>query len=334
MPTTETHDTTVFVIKRNGDRVPLDITKIKDVIAWACKGKKVQPVELEAKFALRLTDGIATRDIQESIIECAASMANIEAPDWRYVAGRLKMWGIWKDTLVSREASQYFNGNFNGQLDPYYASSAKIPFSEIVKKKVKAGIYDPRILIYSPQSLDIAYQWIRKEWDEDYDYAGSLHLANRYLQKDELPQEAFLLCALLIASPEMNPEYHLEESPVAIHSAVMQRAKQYYEAIASRKISLATPLLSHLRTARKQSLTSCFITAADDSLDSIMHEADNLSRISKGGGGAGINISRIRGVGSWVMGTAKASKGIPSWLPIFNAIALAVNQGKQVCPVF
>ena len=45
-------------------------------------------------------------------------------------------------------------------------------------------------------------------------------------------------------------------------------AKRFYEAIASRKVSLATPILANLRVPNG-SLTSCFIVALDDNLESI-----------------------------------------------------------------
>jgi len=86
-------------------------------------------------------------------------------------------------------------------------------------------------------------------------------------------------------------------------------AKKFYQAIAQRKISLATPILANLRTP-KGSLTSCFILSIDDSLESIFSEITNAARISKNGGGVGVNVSRIRATGSWVMGKANASGGI------------------------
>jgi len=172
-----------------------------------------------------------------------------------------------------------------------------------------------RGLIYTDAELDIANTWINPDWDADYDYAGAVLLTKRYLLANELPQEAFLTCALLIASVE-TPENRLTW------------AKQFYEALANRQISLATPILANLRIPNG-SLASCFITAMDDNLESIFDGIHDAARISKNGGGVGVNLSRIRATGSWVMGKANASGGVVPWIKLLNDTAIAVNQGGR-----
>jgi ribonucleoside-diphosphate reductase alpha chain len=105
-------------------------------------------------------------------------------------------------------------------------------------------------------------------------------------------------------------------------------AKQFYEALANRQISLATPILGNLRIPNG-SLASCFITAMDDNLESIFNGIHDAARISKNGGGVGVNISRIRATGSWVMGKANASGGVVPWIKLLNDTAIAVNQGGR-----
>ena len=164
-----------------------------------------------------------------------------------------------------------------------------------VQSFVDAGKYDDRILVYSAEELETANGWINPDWDLDYDYAGTVLLTSRYLLPDELPQEAFLTCSLLLASQEA-PENRLTY------------AKKFYEAIASRRISLATPILANLRVPNG-SLTSCFIISMEDNLESIYREITNTARISKNGGGVGVNVSRIRATGSAVMGKKKCLWG-------------------------
>lgn len=286
----------IKVIKRNGTLAPLKIGKIRDVVNWACANKDVNPIALEAGLTTRLRNGISTREIQDNLINCALEMCSTEQPDWRYVAGRLLMWSLWKDTYVSR-------GYTYGQYDKTVAT-----FLEM-------GEYDARMQTYSQAELQEANSWINPDWDLDYDYAGAVLLNSRYLLNNELPQEAFLTCALLLATVE-KPENRLTY------------AKQFYEAIASRKISLATPILANLRVP-KGSLTSCFIIAIDDNLESIFREITNTARISKNGGGVGVNVSRIRATGSKVMGKENASGGIIPWIKLLNDTAIAVNQGGR-----
>jgi ribonucleoside-diphosphate reductase alpha chain len=286
----------IRVIRRDGSTTSLNIGKIRDVVEWACEGKKVNSIALEAGLTTRLRDGITTREIQDNLINCALEMCSPEEPDWRYVAGRLHIWSLWKDTLVAR-GYQYGN------------------YEKTVKTQVKNQLYDERILIYSEAELKEAGSWINPDWDIDYDYAGALLITSRYLLKNELPQEALLTCSLLLAT--------VEEPANRLHWA-----KKFYQAIAQRKISLATPILANLRTP-KGSLTSCFILSIDDSLESIFDELTNAARISKNGGGVGVNVSRIRATGSWVMGKANASGGIIPWIKLLNDTAIAVNQGGR-----
>ena len=291
-------DTTssIRVIRRDGSSTPLDITKIRSVVRWACSSQNVNFITLEAGLTTRLRNGVTTRDIQDNLIDCALGMCSPDEPAWRYVAGRLHIWNLWKDTQVSRG---FGYGNY----------------SAVVKLQVDAERYDRNILKYSTAELTEAGTWINADWDKDYDYAGAVLLTKRYLLTDELPQEAYLTCALLLASNE-KPEVRLSV------------ARAFYEAIALRKISLATPILANLRVP-DGSLSSCFIVAMDDNLESIFAEITNAARISKNGGGVGVNVSRIRATGSWVMGKENASGGVIPWIKLLNDTAIAVNQGGR-----
>jgi ribonucleoside-diphosphate reductase alpha chain len=286
----------IEVIRRDGTATALNIGKIRVVVDWACLGKDVNPIALEAGLTTRLRHGITTREIQDNLINCALEMCSPETPDWRYVAGRLHIWSLWKDTLVQR-GYQYGD------------------YEKTVKTKVDKEQYDLRLLTYSSAELQEAGSWINPDWDTDYDYAGAVLFTSRYLLPEELPQEALLTCALLLACVE-KPEERLGV------------AREFYEAIATRRISLATPILANLRTPNG-SLTSCFILGIDDSLESIFSEITNTARISKNGGGVGVNVSRIRATGSWVMHKANASGGIIPWIKLLNDTAIAVNQGGR-----
>jgi ribonucleoside-diphosphate reductase alpha chain len=140
----------IQVIRRDGSSTGLNISKIRIVVEWACRGLEVNPIALEAGLTTRLRDGISTREIQDNLIGCALEMCSPDEPDWRYVAGRLHIWSLWKDTLVSR-GYQYGN------------------YAETVRSKIAAHRYDNRLAIYSTEELQEAGSWIRSDWDTDYD---------------------------------------------------------------------------------------------------------------------------------------------------------------------
>jgi ribonucleoside-diphosphate reductase alpha chain len=289
------------ITKRDGSLFPFNIDKIKQVIAWACEGLDVNPIELESKVTTVFVEGVSTRTIQDNLIQHAVILTSLETPDWKNVAGRLMMMNHWKETKLARGYS----------YGDYYMYLVDM---------VAAGKYDEKILKeYTSTELEEAGYWIDPNLDLNYDYAGVSILANpnvtkRYLVEGELLQEAYLSISLLLASVEKKEER-------------LTYAKKFYTLLSSNKLSLATPFLINLRRP-KGNVSSCFLVAMSDDLDSIFDTIHKIANISKRGGGVGLDLSRIRAAGSWVDKKANASNGVCSWIKIVNDTALAVNQGK------
>ena len=97
-----TPEKTIQVIKRDGRKEELDVAKIKAVIDWACEGLDVNPLLLGSSLTTRLKDGVTTREIQDNLVDAAATLASAKDPHWTYVAGRLHMWGKRKDIRLTR----------------------------------------------------------------------------------------------------------------------------------------------------------------------------------------------------------------------------------------
>ncbi len=284
------------VINREGIREVLDIKKIREKLLRACEELEVSMVELESHIDSIYQADITTKKIQESLINQAVSMTSFEESDWTYVAGRLLM--------METEREVYHKRGFS------YGA-----FQKTIKKLVEIGIYDRRLLEYSDEELEELEKTIDTSRDMLYDYAGANMLVNRYLLKYdgviyELPQEVFMCISMLLAIKEENR---------------VEIAKEFYSALSLKKISLATPILANLRVP-KGNLSSCFITAMDDNIESIFYNVDTIAKISKNGGGVGLNISRIRGKNSMVNGYFNASGGVIPWVKIVNDTAVAVNQ--------
>ncbi len=293
------------VIKRDGKKVAFDVIKIKKVISWACMGIDVNPLELESQVHLKIQNNISTDAIQETLITTALSMTNVDDLKnlkWRYVAARFLLLNLYKEAKRTRKYDTFGYGS-------YYV---------FLKKAVKYGLYDKKILEeYSKEELKEMGRERNMWYDFDYDYAGMNLLRTRYLMKYngttfELPQDMYLSISLLLALPEKKKDR-------------LSVAKKIYHAIASRKISLATPIVLNLRRPNGN-LASCFITSMDDSLDSIYYTLDQLGQISKNAGGVGVNISRIRSHGSSIKHIKGASGGVLPWIKLINDTAVAVNQ--------
>ncbi|MCI5724758.1 ribonucleoside-diphosphate reductase subunit alpha [Fusobacterium sp.] len=286
------------VINREGIIETLNIEKIREKLIRACDGLEVNMVELESNIDSIYEENITTQKIQASLINAAVTMTTFEESDWSYVAGRLLMMEAEREVYHARGFSY---GNF----------------PQTIKKMIELKLYDERLLSYSTEELSILASYVDTSRDMVYDYAGANMLVNRYLIKYngrtfELPQEVFLVISMMLALNEKT------ENRVGI-------VKEFYDALSLRKLSLATPILANLRIPNGN-LSSCFITAIDDNIDSIFYNIDSIAKISKNGGGVGVNISRIRAKGSMVNGYYNASGGVVPWIRIINDTAVAVNQ--------
>ena len=255
---------------------------------------------------MRFKNNMTTKEIQENLIDTALQLTSIDEPHWRIIAARLRLMDLYKDVKSEKDYKIFGYDNYLRH----------------VKKSIKEGLYDEDLIkYYTDDEIKLAGSFIDIKYDMDFDYAGANLMINRYLltrggKPWELPQEAFLTIALLIERFQ----------PKEIR---MDRVRDTYEKLAKRKLSLATPMLMNLRKPYGN-LSSCFITAMDDSRDSIYYVIDQIAEISKNGGGVGLNISRIRCSGSWISGMPNASGGVVPWIRNVNDTVVAVNQqGKR-----
>lgn len=281
------------VIKRDGSKEPFDIQKIKKVIEWACDGLNVNPLELEAKIT-EIPDETSTVIIHDTLTHLSSTLASVKEPKWTKVAGRLFMMKAHKERKTS-----YDKG-----------------FVSFVKEMIEIGKYTSSLNAYTVEELEEVAQFITTSRDFLYDYAGARALFKGYLLAEELPQYAYMTIALLLALPEDK-------------SVRLSYAKTFYDVLSTLEISLASPILSNLRKPNGN-LSSCFILSMDDDIDSIFNRIHDIARISKNGGGVGVNLSHVRGAGSSIQGIKGASKGVIPWVKITNETAVSVDQlGKR-----
>lgn len=301
--------TEIQIIKRDSSSQGFDFSKIETTVSKAAEGFCLDLAPLYEKFNEFVKEGASTREIINYLTLTALSLTSIDNPDWKNAAGRLKLFELYKQTAINRRI------NHSGK-------SLYHDFYGTLRNLINNGVYTPVLFEkYSETELRQAGDFINPDFDLVYDYAGINLLIKRYLcEYDdkivELPQEMFMAIALLI---EQN----------APQDRRLALVKDTYEKLADRKISLGTPLLMNLRRPNGN-LSSCFITVMDDSRDSIFYVIDQISAISKFGGGVGCNLSRVRCKGARIKGIKNSSGGVIPWIRIINDTAVAVNQqGKR-----
>ncbi|WP_456488281.1 ribonucleoside-diphosphate reductase subunit alpha [Caminibacter pacificus] len=302
------------VIKRNGRREPLDISKIRKYTQAACEGLEgVDFAELELDAKLQFRDGITTEEIQQTLIKTAVDKIDIDRPNWNYVAARLFLYDLYHRVTG-------FTG-YN-HLRDYF------------KKGEEAG----RILpgLKEKYDLDDLNDYLKPERDLQFTYLGIKTLYDRYIIKDkqghpiELPQQLFMGVAMFLAQNETNPESIPQEDKdkVDLNDPKSIRgywAKKFYDVISKFEVMVATPTLSNARTTRHQ-LSSCYVGSMNDNIEGIFDDYKEMALLSKFGGGIGWDFSKIRALGSFIDNHKNAAGGVIPWLKITNDIAIAVDQ--------
>lgn len=286
------------VTKRDGRHEQFNTEKVKAVIEWATEGLDVNPLELESRFDQFLYDGIPTEDIHKNLIQHSFALCSSRSPDWIVATGRLLTMWRWKETKIH-----------------------SLSLHEFLQEQFALGIYhQPLFSMYTDDEIEELDGIINQELDLNHGYASVLTAEKKYLLDGECIQQLFMGNAMIIAGIEKSKKKRL------------QKAKEIYHALSQRKISLATPWLINLRSGGN--ISSCFIIQVDDDLDSIFGNLHNAARISKMGGGLGVDLSRIRAMGDSVNGLPNASGGIVGWTKLFNDTAVFVNQGGKRAGAF
>lgn len=270
--------TTINVIKRNGERVPLDISKIQRQVSYGCKGiDNVSPSMIEIKAQIELHDGMATKTIDELLLKAMVDLIDeTENPDinhvnYQYVAGRQKV------SMLRKEV---------------YGDYTPPKLYEIVKQNVELGMYTSDLLDwYTEDEWNIIDLFIDHSKDENYTYAAIAQLAEKYLVQNratgqifETPQVRYAIAAATAFHNEPNDKR-------------LKYVKEYYECASDGHFTLATPVLAGLGTTTKQ-FSSCVLISSDDTLDSIFASGEMMAKYASKRAGIGLELGRIRPVGA------------------------------------
>jgi ribonucleoside-diphosphate reductase alpha chain len=154
-------------------------------------------------------------------------------------------------------------------------------------------------------------------------------LADRYMLKDksgvlcETPATFFTRVATGVAMGA------LEVADVKLGSSkyrkVLAHAQELYDIMSLQHGMFATPVLTNAGTSRGEQI-SCFLNAAQDSIDGVYWELlPENATLAQGGGGIGSYVGGLREKDARVKGGGKASGPIP-FIKSFDTQTIAVNQ--------
>lgn len=268
----------INVIKRNGKREPLDISKIQRQVKYACKGiDGVSPSMVEIRARLQFHDGMKTETIDQLLLQAMVGLIDetedteVNNVNYQYVAGRQRLAMLRKEVY--------------GQYEPPSLYS-------IVKRNVEEGMYTPELLSwYTEAEWDIINLFIDHDKDEAYGFAAIAQLCEKYLVQNrstgkiyETPQVRYAIAAATA--------FHNEPKDKRL-----KFVKEYYECASDGHFTLATPVLAGLGTTTKQ-FSSCVLISADDTLDSIFAAGEMMAKYASKRAGIGLEIGRVRPLGA------------------------------------
>jgi ribonucleoside-diphosphate reductase alpha chain len=297
----------ITVIKRNGESVPLDVSKIQRQVANACRGiDGVSQSMIEIKAQIELHDGITTETIDELLLKAMVDLIDeVENPEinnvnYQYVAGRQKV------SMLRKQV---------------YGTYTPPKLYEIVKRNVELGMYTAELLDwYTEDEWNIIDLFLDHDKDETYTYAAIAQLAEKYLVQNratgtiyESPQVRYAVAAATA--------FHIEPKETRL-----KLVKEYYECASDGHFTLATPVLAGLGTTTKQ-FSSCVLISSDDTLDSIFAAGEMMAKYASKRAGIGLEIGRIRPLGAPIRNGEIKHTGMIPFLKKWFADLRSCSQG-------
>jgi ribonucleoside-diphosphate reductase alpha chain len=275
---------------------PLTVKAFKEKVDGMIEGKELSELKLLELLVLKANENLNTTNVE---------------PGWIKVSANFLLQSLYLRAGENRQTD----------YDDLYSGDS---FHNLMVTLVEEGIYNPDLLYgYSIEELVELGELMRENryLDNEFTFIGLKLLAERYLATDynrnvmELPQERFMIIAMNLS---INEPKHLR----------MTYVKESYWALRNHYMTVATPTYSNSGKSYGQ-FASCFIDIMDDSLDGIYLNNWDVARLSKGGGGIGVYIGKVRSLGSDIKNFKGVGSGQLPWGKQLDNTATSVDQLGQ-----
>ena len=300
----------ISVTKQDGSKVPFNADYINQSIERACEGLPniaSYVTQIASETQLTLYDGITTDELDQATIN--AALQNV-SDDIRYdkIATRLLL-----KTVYRRVVPEY-DKNSQEDLEKKHREA----FVPHIKSAIEQDLLHPDMeKCFDLKKLAAALQISR---DEIFMYSGLSTFLHRYSIKDlnqkplETPQYFFMRVA-------MGMSYH-EKDPTAQAIAFYEQMSQHkYIAGGSTNLTAGTP---------RPALSNCYLLEVHDDMQHIAKSVADVMLISKGTGGLGVSITKLRATGSILKSSNTTSSGPTPFAKIMDtAIHAIVRGGKK-----
>lgn len=297
------------ITKRDGTREAFNADKINRSIERACFGL-TDPIAMVTQIAtetqLTLYDGITTEEMDKATIN--AAVQNIkEDIEYDKAATRLFL-----KTVYRRVVGEY---DLDSPAD--LKKKHRDAFLRYIEHGVAEGRLHPSMKNFRLEELA---DTLAIERDELFNFAGVDGLINRYAIKSvdqhplETPQYFFMRVAMGLS--------YNEKDPTASAKRFYEKmSKHHYIAGGSTNVAAGT-----VRSA----LSNCFLLEVHDNMEHIAKSVADVMLLSKGSGGLGVSLTKLRAAGSPLMSNfGGASTGPTPFAKIMDTAIRAIQRGGK-----
>ena len=303
----------IRVQKRDGSLVDYDGAEVAASIADAARGlddELTRAVQLQSEVEITLFDRIGTDQLDDAVIHVA--LANVkDDPAYDTIAARLLTKKLYKQ--VFGDTHDLFGDGAPETIRQLHA----LHFPGYVERAVRAGLLAPELA--TSFDLERLAAALAPERDDLLRFIGVQTMRNRYMLTDEarrpveVPQFFWMRVAMGLSLNEADP------------TAV---ALELYEAM-SRLLYLAAGSTLVNAGTRYAQLSNCFVMQMDDEIEHIAKSVRDVMWLTKGTGGIGLSVTKLRSEGSPIRSNNTTSTGPIPFMHTIDSTLRAVSRGGK-----
>lgn len=302
-----THPIEITVIKRDGSIAPYDGYEIARSIEEASRGLDdaiTRATQIQSELEITLFDKITSEQLDQAVIQVALQNVK-DDPAFDTIAARLLIKTLYKKVLGDGVSPDNLRQRHQDR------------FASYLRHGVELRLLDSRLT--ESFDLDQLAQALRPDRDDLLHYIGAQTMRTRYLINDEaghpleVPQFFWMRVAMGLSLNEADPT---------------TAAISFYNKMSRLEYLAAGSTLVNAGTSYAQ-LSNCFVMQLDDEIEHIAKSIRDVMWLTKGTGGIGLSVTKLRSEGSPIRSNNTTSTGPIPFMHTIDSTLRAVSRGGK-----
>jgi ribonucleoside-diphosphate reductase alpha chain len=300
----------ITIAKQDGTKEAFNADKINRSIERATMGltdpvSKV--IQIATETEITLYDGISTDELDQATIN--AAVQNIKDDiEYDKIATRLLLKTIYRKVI----------GDYEKDDATDLKKKHRDGFISYIKDNVGAGKLDARMV--ECFDLEALADTLRIERDDQFQYAGLSGFLNRYAMKNTKTQESMETPQYFFMRIAMGLSYN-EKEPTEWAKTFYEKMSRFeYVAGGSTNLGAGTP---------RPALSNCYLLEIHDDMGHIAKSVSDVMLLSKGSGGIGASVTKLRAAGSPLKTNNGTSTGATPFAKIIDTAIRAIQRGGK-----